>query len=64
MAAMYAMATMDAMRTAEKAGDWRMAMELLSSMCHFDKLKGLRIISESFPLKQCFFSTNPPKILK
>ena len=48
MAAMYA-ATMDAMRTAEKAGDWRMAMELLNSMCHFDKLKGLRMFNRDPP---------------
>lgn len=47
-AAMYAMAAMNAMRTAEKAGDWRMAMELLKSMCHFDILKGLRVVSKSF----------------
>lgn len=45
---MYAMAAMNAMRTAEKAGDWRMAMELLKSMCHFDILKGLRVVSKSF----------------
>ena len=44
------MAAMNAMRTAEKAGDWRMAMELLNSMCHFDILKGLRVVSKSFRL--------------
>ena len=45
---MYAMAAMNAMRTAEKTGDWRMAMELLNSMCHFDILKGLQVVSKSF----------------